>query len=190
MNDDSNQASDNKMPAWIICEDLLVKMREELLEEAMSILDKERQAGHIEVNGKPLSTGESGNYTEEALYIINNLIADAPKLHEEYARYISVQSDKKLSEADAKRFKELKDFVLAIDELSLLMDYSRILSAWAEEVAHYVKDTDPAEILKKTSNDPEELRKEVLKFFISNKTFASKSPLSEHEINIVSNALL
>ncbi len=175
------------LPAWIACEDLLVKMREELLSRAISLLHKEIDAGHINLEGSVLSSSEASSNLEESLYLINNLIDDSGRLQEEYSKYAESQKGKKLDDKTAKRFEDLKSFILSVQEMSLLMDYARELRLWADDASKQIKSNEPSEILKSTMNAQDNKRLEILSFFIKDKRLAEES-LTEEELSILREA--
>lgn len=186
-NEGGNTAWRNKIPAWIECEDFLIKMREELMDRAIKLLNKEIELGHIAVNGNALFSSEASADVENALYLINNLIDDSGKLHQEYNDYVAKTSGKKLTEKEAKKFEELQKFVLTVEELTMLMEYSRVLSSWADAASKYVNSTNKGDILKQTI-DGDERRRGVLEFFANNKSVAEHA-LSKDDLKTIHYAL-
>ncbi len=174
----SGEAGHDNIPAWIDCEAMLVKMREELLDAAIKILNKEIEAGHIKVNGSALFSSEESSDVEQAMYLINNLIDDSGRLHKEYNDYLMKSEGKKLDEASAKKFEELQKFVLAVEQINMLMDYSNVLSSWAEVANKLIRARGNEEILKLTVASNEE-RRSVLEFFVNNKSTYSEVLTSE-----------
>jgi hypothetical protein len=185
---EETKASNNKIPAWIECEDLLVKMREELTDRAIKLLNREIKSGHIAVNGSALFSSEASADVENAIYLINNLIDDSGKLHQEYNDYIAKNSGKKLSEKEAKKFEELQKFVLSVEELTMLMEYGRVLSSWADAASKLINAKSKEEILKQTIGG-DERRKTVLEFFINNKT-VGEAILSKDDYEILNRVLV
>ncbi|MEM0154636.1 MAG: hypothetical protein QW814_02270 [Methanothrix sp.] len=182
----ASDIDESRIPSWIACEDLLVKMREELIDRAIKLLNKEIEAGHIAVNGSSLFSSEANADVEEAMYLINNLIDDSGRLHKEYNEYIEKNSGKKLSEAEAKKFGELQKFVLSVEQLNMLIEYSRVLSTWADAAGKMVDGKSIVDILKRTI-DSSELRRTVLEFFINDDE--CKVLLSEKETEAIKSVL-
>jgi hypothetical protein len=177
---------ESRIPSWIACEDLLVKMREELIDRAIKLLNKEIEAGHIAVNGSALFSSEANADVEEAMYLINNLIDDSGRLHKEYNEYMEKNAGKKLSEAEAKKFSELQKFVLSVEQLNMLMEYSRVLSSWADTAGKMIDGKDIVDILERTVGK-EELRKTVLEFFMDDNE--CRGLLSKKEIEAIKSIL-
>ncbi len=177
---------ESRIPSWIACEDLLVKMREELIDRAIKLLNKEIESGHIAVNGSTLFSSEANADMEEAMYLINNLIDDSGRLHKEYNEYIEKNSGRKLSEAEAKKLGELQKFVLSVEHLNMLMEYSRVLSSWADAAGKMIDGKDIVDILERTISK-DELRKTVLEFFMNDKE--CRALLSVKEIEAINSVL-
>ncbi len=182
----ASDIDESRIPSWIACEDLLVKMREELIDRAIKLLNREIESGHIAVNGSTLFSSEANADVEEAMYLINNLIDDSGRLHKEYSEYIEKNNGKKLSDAEAKKFGELQKFVLSVEQLNMLMEYARVLSSWADAAGKMIEGKDTEDILRKTA-DKEELRKTVLEFFINDSE--CRVLLSSKEIEAIKSVL-
>ncbi|OJI07061.1 hypothetical protein Micr_00021 [Candidatus Micrarchaeum sp.] len=182
----ASDIDESRIPSWIACEDLLVKMREELIDRAIKLLNREIESGHIAVNGSTLFSSEANADVEEAMYLINNLIDDSGRLHKEYSEYIEKNNGKKLSDAEAKKFGELQKFVLSVEQLNMLMEYARVLSSWADAAGKMIEGKDTEDILRKTI-DKEELRKTVLEFFINDSE--CRVLLSSKEIEAIKSVL-
>ena len=182
----ASDIDESRIPSWIACEDLLVKMREELIDRAIKLLNREIEAGHIAVNGSTLFSSEANADVEEAMYLINNLIDDSGRLHKEYSEYIEKNNGKKLSDAEAKKFGELQKFVLSVEQLNMLMEYARVLSSWADAAGKMIEGKDTEDILRKTI-DKEEMRKTVLEFFINDSE--CRVLLSSKEIEAIKSVL-
>ncbi|MEM3883882.1 MAG: hypothetical protein QXT94_03010 [Methanothrix sp.] len=182
----ASNIDESRIPSWIACEDLLVKMREELIDRAIKLLNREIESGHIAVNGSTLFSSEANADVEEAMYLINNLIDDSGRLHKEYSEYIEKNNGKKLSDAEAKKFGELQKFVLSVEQLNMLMEYARVLSSWADAAGKMIEGKDTEDILRKTI-DKEELRKTVLEFFINDSE--CRVLLSSKEIEAIKSVL-
>lgn len=181
------QNSNGSIPAWIEAEDLLVKMREELMDRAIKLLNNEIEAGHIQVNGNALFSSEASADVENAVYLINNLIDDSGTLHQRYNEYLSKNEGKRLSEAEAKKFDELQKFVLSVEQLAMLMEYSRVLSSWADDASKNVNLKSVVSILKITI-DKDEQRRTVVEFFTNNKDIANGA-LTKAELNVLRTAI-
>jgi hypothetical protein len=161
-------------------------MREELIDRAIKLLNKEIESGHIAVNGSTLFSSEANADMEEAMYLINNLIDDSGRLHKEYNEYIEKNSGRKLSEAEAKKLGELQKFVLSVEHLNMLMEYSRVLSSWADAAGKMIDGKDIVDILERTISK-DELRKTVLEFFMNDKE--CRALLSVKEIEAINSVL-
>jgi len=165
MEDDLN----DRMPAWIMAQDLLTKLKYEFTNRAMAVLEKEIKEGRINFNGKLVLNEDKNKENEEYMFMINHLVEDKEKIHKQYDDHI-----KELEDSDdptkVKISEGLKKFLLAIDTISMLIDYSKALDDWILDASLSINEDNPSNILAYTvNNDP--IRKEIVNFCLTNPYF-------------------
>jgi hypothetical protein len=182
MGDNHMENKDDTIPAWILCNDLLIRLKNELANEAIAVLEREIKAGHIKINGSVVTQPDEQSEGENKLFVVNNLVNDRKTMHERYDFLIAEfeANPSKFDGAVAERMEGLKKFVLAVDEIAMLMNYSKVMDEWAEDVAHHIKESSISEIIRATVGSVPE-RREVLQFVLSLKSFAREGILSDPE---------
>ncbi|MDE1857034.1 MAG: hypothetical protein KGH98_03035 [Candidatus Micrarchaeota archaeon] len=179
----------SEMPAWIVCQGLLTKLKDELILEAMEVLHREIDAGRIKVGGSMVTLPDKSAEMERDMFIINNLIAESPKIHERYDSYVAdkdsgAQTDPKM----VQRIEELHRFLLGVDEIALLIRMSKTFNDWIEETGEHTRINDPSEIIRLTSEAKGE-RAEALRFVLGHRYFAKEGVLTEDEKAMIKGAL-
>lgn len=166
----------------MLCEDMLNRAKNELITEAMDTLNVEVQQGNIAVHGNIIEQPDKPSETERDLFIINNMLQEADKMRESFSKFIKEkESDpKSLNGETVERIEKLKKFLLSLDKIELLMDYSSEFDHWITDVAMQVAINDPSKIISKTI-EGNDLRKEILSFILSSKTFEKEEIFSGSE---------
>ena len=172
-------------PAWMVCEDLISRIKGELMHEAVELLHKEIDSGRIKVDGGLVTAAEGTSEAEQDSFILGKLVAEEPMLKERYANYLSAVGENSEPELVA-RIEELKKFLLAVSQISLLVRYANTFSAWFEGAGRQVKINDPSEIFHVTAISEE--RKEALNYVANSKSFSKKTAFSEKDLKIVKKA--
>ncbi|MCL5099554.1 MAG: hypothetical protein M1158_00290 [Candidatus Marsarchaeota archaeon] len=176
------EKENDRIPAWILCSDLLIKLKNELANEAIAVLEGEIKAGRISIGGSVITQPDEQSDGENKLFVVNNLINDRVAMHEKYDFLIAEfeSNPSKFDGKTAERMEGLKKFVLAVDEMRMLMAYSQMMDRWAEETTHHVRENSISEIIRATMQD-DAGRREALRFVLSLKSFIKESILSEQE---------
>ncbi len=178
---------ENEHKAWLLCEDLLVRIRDEFASEAISILDKEVNSGNIEVNGTVSSAPEQDREYEKKMMVIGNLLKEKEELRLKYAKYMedNQEDNPKILE----RIETLKKFLLSIESISILMGYVNEIDAWIKEVSEEVKEKNVSDILGKTLRNSAE-RKEIMQRVLSKKRFVEEGIITKEEHGQISAAAM
>lgn len=182
---------DNKdgVPAWLACEDILTRTKDELVLEAIDILRSEMKAGRIDIKGYVAALPEKGQELEQDLFIVNNLIARAPEIREQYKSYLKSEADGKITDPETiARGEGLRRFLMSVDAIDLLMKFSRAFGMWADDVGIYSTLKDPVDIMVKTANMDDD-RIEALEFTLASKTFEKNEALSNEERQVLEETL-
>ncbi len=171
-------------PAWILCEDLLVRIKEELISEAMRALDRELKSGNIKVNGSLITSAEQDKENEQSLFLINHLIKERQSMHERYNRYMS-ESNERYDAETISRIDALKRFMLSVDAIALLMDYVNVIDSWIKDISIEVKPSSISDILTKTSESNDK-RRELIDFVSKRRRFLDEHVVGSEEYAILS----
>jgi hypothetical protein len=179
------------MPGWIICEDLLVKLKAELANEAIIILQNEVKSGRMKVEGSMVSSDEHSKDTERDLFVANNIAEEGENMIKKYSDYINLkESDhSKLSSKDVEMIDVAKKLILAIGEISMLMRYRRDVEEWINEIEKVANIKEPFMVLSSTINGRDDVRFEILKFATTRQSFIREDIFSKEERKIMEDAL-
>ncbi len=180
---------DAGVPAWILCNDLLIKLKNELANEAILAAEREIKEGRMDVKGSVITQPDRQSEGENLLFVVNNLIGERDGIHERYDPYIKELQDNpsKFDSKTAQRIESLRKFLLAVDEIYTLMHYSGVMGAWADDASMQVREKDPSAILEKTLASGHE-RAEAALFVLSLKSFAKEGILSDTERRMLERA--
>ncbi len=169
------------VPAWLICEDILTRTKDELILEAIDILKKEMKEGRVDIKGYVAALPEKGQELEQDLFIVKNLVSRAPEIREQYKDYMKREQAGEITDPETvSRAEGLKRFLMSVDAIDLLMRYSTVFGMWADDVGVYSSLNDPVDIMVKTANMDEE-RVDALNFTLSSKTFEKNDAISNEE---------
>ncbi len=175
-------------PAWIVCVDILNKAKRELVTQAIETLEREIEAKRIDIKGSLISVPDQPSDAEMKLFVVGQIMTNAEEMRHRYGEYIkSVQTKgKDITATEIESAERARLFLMAIDKIEILMNYSRQLDAWMNDASMKVEIKDASEILRITSNTDE--RKELLKFLKTNRTLQREETFSEKERDIIGKA--
>ncbi len=176
--------------AWIICEDLLVKVKAELGNEAIITLQKEVKAGRMKVNGKLVST-EISNDAERDLFVANEIAKESESMLQSYSSYImeKEKTPTKLTPDEVHKIEVSKRLMLAVHEISLLINYRTITEEWILEIEGIPTISDPVKLLAATMHGKEDDRFAVLDFTLRRKSIVEEKIFNESERKMMQDAL-
>ena len=164
-----------------MCEDVLTRTKDEFVLEAIDILRNEMKAGRIDIKGYVAALPEKGQDLEQDLFVVNNLISRAPEIRERYKNYLRDEAQGSIKDPETiARGEGLRRFLMSVDAIDMLMRFSRIFGAWADDVGVYSSLKDPVDVMVKTANMDDE-RVEALEFALSSKTFERNEAISNEE---------
>lgn len=175
------------IPAWLLCEDILNKIKTELITEAMDTLQEAINSKAIEISGSLVTLPDKPSETEMNMFIINKLLDEKDKIIEQYSGYLADES----ADTDPKKVEQkerLRKFLFAVEQISKLMEYSHLFDPWMTDVGMQITIKDPSEIIKITMHG-NEARMEVLKYVLNSKKIEKEEILSENERKILANSM-
>ncbi|MEM0201840.1 MAG: hypothetical protein QXR73_01535 [Candidatus Micrarchaeaceae archaeon] len=178
----------HEVPAWLYCQDILLSIKEELIAEALDTLDQEIKEKRIDIKGSMVTAQEGSEDIEKKMFVIDNLRHRADEIRDRYKSYMSIsESDKAKLEPDfVERLESMRKFLLAVTQVSMLMDYSDIFNEWANDMDHSPKMQSPVDMLASTIG--EDGRYDALEF--ASKRQKLMEYLGEQDAEIVRQALI
>lgn len=188
MKQNTNDGKGN-MAAWIICQDLVLKIRDELKNQAIATLDNEIKEGRMKVNGQVLTLDPENKEEERSMFLISNLIEQHEEMIRGYSDYISKNEARDdLKPQDILNMESIKKLMLAMKKIVMLMGYSNLLGMVYNDIGMKVRQETPSKILVELSSDYPDLP-ELLNFVLSYKPIAEAGLLSQSDESIIKDAL-
>ena len=180
-------AENHAVPTWLYCQDILLSIKEELVAEALDTLEQEIKEKRIDIQGSMVTAQEGSEDVEKKMFVIDNLRHRADEIRERYKSYMSIKdSDKaKLDPEFVGRLESMRKFLLAVTQISMLMDYSDIFNEWASSMDRGPKGVKPADLLASTID--EDGRREAMEFAAGSKKIMEY--LGEEDAGIVKEAI-
>ena len=173
------------IPAWLVCEDILTRVKDELILEAVDILRKEMKEGRIDIKGYVAALPDKGQELEQDLFMVNNLISNANDIRSQYKAYLEKESKGGIDSPEViARGEGLRRFLMAVDAIEMLMHLSRGYGMWADDTGVYSSLKDPVDVMRKSAM-LDEGRAEALRFVLSSKSFASSEALENDEVQVL-----
>ena len=178
----------NETPAWLLCENLLVDIKNELVLEAIDVLHQEMKEGRIEVNGGLVTAAEGKEEIEKDLFIINKITESRKETADRFMQYITEKESNPavLDEYTIHRIEEMKKFLVAVGKISYFMELSSVFNSWVDDAGRQARINDPLEILEKTMLENKERIPAVE--FVLGKKFRIDDAISEMEKKILGEA--
>ncbi len=174
---------DSDVKAWLLCEDVLTQIKDELVLEAVDILKKEKKEGRMSISGYVPAMPEKGGELEEDLFMINKVVENAKEMRSTWSRYLEDSGSD--GSVPPSRIEELKKFLLAVDAIDLLMHTSNVFKKWADDTGRFQKTERPVDVIVESARGSK-TRIEALGFVLSSSTFnGSNCPLKNDELSIL-----
>ena len=79
-------------PAWMVCEDLLTRAKDELILEAIDLLHARINDGSVSIDGYVVTLPDRSQEVARDIFVINNLLSEQSQIRDTYARYIKERS--------------------------------------------------------------------------------------------------
>ncbi len=179
------------IPAWMICEDILNKAKDELITEAIDTLNREKEAKRIAVNGSIITLPDKPTEIWQDLFVIRNLMNERENVERAYNKYLHEKGKdpKKMGADTVLAMENLNKFLLSLNQMHMLMHVSEVFEGWITSVSKEARIDDPVEIIKKTLNEHREARLEALEFVLESKIFIKEGILDKHERKLLERVL-
>lgn len=181
----ASEREEGKFPAWMLCEDILEKAREELVSEAVRTLEAEEEAGRVSVAGGMVTAQEGMEDAERKLFIIGNIADRIGEISAAYHDYADRAAN--AAAGGAARIDDFRRFMLAASKIAMLVGYSRTLGGWIEDVGMHMKERTIREVLEGTLDSEDRL--EALEFVVSGKETLFKGMFGDSELREMEGAV-
>ncbi|EQD48772.1 hypothetical protein B2A_07856 [mine drainage metagenome] len=180
-------ADDHEVPTWLYCQDILLSIKEELIAEALDTLNNEIAEHRIDIQGSMVTAQEGSEDIEKKMFVIENLRHKADEIRDQYKSYLRIPEHEKtnLDPDLVGRLESMKKFLLAVTQITMLMDYSEVFDEWARDMGHGAKGSKPIDLLISTMDHGQ--RCEALEF--ASKRHKVMAYLGEQDAEIVRDAV-
>lgn len=173
------------MPAWLVCDGIISKARDELLSQAVSVMHEQIEKKRISLEGHLPALKEGASESERDAFLLSQIVKEHENMEKRFRSYME---DARMGEDANSRGAELERFLLELKHMVLLHDYAKACESWLVEIEKELRETAPASILVKTMSR-ELIRGGVLDYLLKNKAFAKERLFSEEEKKIMEDAL-
>ncbi len=179
--------ADKNSQAWLISDDILTKVKDELILEAIDLLREQIDAKRIDIKGYVPMLIDKPEEIERDLFIINNLISRAHEIRETYKDFTGKEGKESKDPETVARMEELTKFMYAVDGIVMLMHLSKLFEGWAEDTGKFSTTKNPSEVIAHAMHGNKE-RHEALKFVLESKQFVKNEVLDDEERKILKDA--
>jgi len=167
------------------CDEILTRIKDELILEAIDILHEEINAKRLVIEGYSPVVLERSEEMQRDVYLINNLIDRAEEINMNYSKYFN---DAATAEgADPVRIEELKRFLMSVSGIRFLMDTAKVFESWSADTGKYYSEKDPSSIIKKTMGTGTE-REKALQYVLKSKKMIENEAITTEELSILKQA--
>ena len=173
-------------PAWMLCEEMITRLKDELILEAIDILHEELKAGRIEISGFVPLLPDKHDELQKDMYMIGNLVQREAEIEAQYGPLVDDASNGKDPERVARR-EELWKFILSVRAISTLMRLGEVAREWAQDTGQYSGQRNMNDILSRSMNK-QSARCELVDFVLSSRRFCKSEALTDDEIGIIRQA--
>lgn len=174
------------MPAWLICDEIVSKMGEELLSQAISVMHEQLEKKRISLEGHLPTFNELEGEKEKDLFLISQLVKEHANIEKQFTSYLK---EAKTNKEAVSRIDELQKFLLELRQILLLFSYSKACESWLIDVEKEMKEKSPEQLLAKSMTFEMRLRSEILEHALRSKDFVKNKVFSEQEMKIMESAL-
>ena len=170
---------DEETPAWMQCEDMLSRIRSELIMQAMDMLQLAIDSKAIDVGGSLINLPDRPSEIDMKMFIIGKLL-------EEKERIMEMYSGKPPEDVATKE--RLDKFLLAVGQISMLMDYANAVEAMVGEIPEMAGESDPYELLRMLLGS-DARRIEALRYAESSQRLLKEETITIRERELLRKAL-
>ncbi len=168
------------MPAWLVMEDILIRVKEGLLSVALETLQTEIDAKRVQINGHLIKTPESLDDKETNLFIISNIVSREGEIIEMYEHEKKKLESGNVSPEIAYGIDELRKFAMAAVQLSVLMNYVEITNRWMNDVKEDTKKENVERLIIDSIKSDRE-RRNLIEFISKSKALVDIGSVSAQE---------
>ena len=169
-------------PAWMICDDVLTRVKDELILEAIDILHDEINAHRLIIEGYNPVMLDRSIEMERDMYLIKNLTERSEEISKNYSKYFT--GEQTADWADPERLEELKKFLMSVSGIRILMEMADVFEGWSSDTGRYYKETDPKQIIAKTMGKGSD-REKALEYVLKSKKFTENEAVSADELDML-----
>ncbi len=173
-------------PAWMLCEDMITRLKDELILEAIDMLHEELKAGRVDISGYVSLLPDKPDELQKDMYIIGNLVQRESEIEAMYGPLIANAPNEK-DPRKVERMEGLRKFMLSVRAISTLMRLSEVAGEWAQSTGRYSRYVNIGEILSRSMQE-DGARCELVDFVLSSVRFLRSEALTGDEIGIVKQA--
>ncbi len=185
----SSMEKSDGVPAWLRCEDILTRSKDELILEAVDILKNEMKEKRIDIKGYIAALPDKGQELEQDLFMISQLIARADEIRAQYKGYLEKERNGEIKDPEIiARGEGLRRFLMSVDAIDMLMRMSRVFGMWADDTGVYSSLKDPVDVMVKSAS-LDGGRAEALEFVLSSRRFPGSEALTNEEMQILEETL-
>ena len=174
-----------RTPAWMLCDDMFTRIKDELILEAVDILHDEIKEKRIDIRGYTALLPDRSQELQRDIFIINNIISNTDEIRGQYKSYVNVDNR---DTASMRRLDELKRFLMSVDAINVLMELSKVFSDWAADAGRFANIQDERELVIRSMGSNYE-RLEALKYVIASKKFNASKPITNHEREVLAEVM-
>ncbi len=167
----------NDVPAWMTCEDMLNRIKSELITEAIEVLDRAVGDKEIDIKGYIVNMPEKSNETDMKMFIINRIIENRDQIMERYRGSLDMDGN---SKSDVIRSERLRKFLFSVDQICELMGYSRIIEEWMGDIGKNSNIDDLAGMIKRTVSGNDQ-RAEVMMYVLRSAKMKKERIITDYE---------
>jgi len=177
--------------AWIVCEDLLVKVKTELANEAIITLQREVKEGRMKVQGSVIPKNEMQSDAERDLFVANEIAAESEKMLQSYADYIGSKESRpdKLTAEEVQKIETTKKLMMAVQEISILINYRAVTEEWILEIEGIPTINDSVKLLGATMRGKDDERFHILDTVLKRKSMIKENIFTAEERKMMRDAL-
>lgn len=177
---------DEGAPAWMVCDAIVSKLRDETLSQAVSVMHEQLEKKRLSLEGQLPTLNEGEGEHDRDAFLLKQILNEHANIERQFMQYMQ---QAKLDKDSLSRVDELQKFLLELRQIVLLSEYSKECESWMADVEKELKDDNPARILAKTLEKDSGRRREVLDYALKNKKFASDGIFSAAERKIMEDAI-
>lgn len=178
--------SEGVMPAWLVCDGILSKARDELISAAIRTMHEQVEKKRLSLEGQPLSANESTSEQEKDRFFLEQLMHERENMERTFEEQIENAS---IGEKDRARIDEMQKFLLAIKQIAVLYRFSSVCGDWLVDAEKELREAEPDRLLARTAAKGAPERTEALSYLIKSKELSSERVFTDQERKIMERAL-